>query len=123
MVYSVAPAWSRFVICFRPNLCAAICLVALALSLQGCGRRGPLEPPPGATPINAPLSGTPDQNDAPRSAAEVPGFVPQTSGGSVGANTPATQAPNVPAPAAPPASAAPQQSKAPPRPSPLDPLL
>ncbi len=121
MIYSVAPAWSRFVICFRPKLYAALCLVALTLPLQGCGRRGPLEPPPGATPINAPLTGAPDQESGPRSAAEVPGFVPQTSGGSLQANTPAAPAaPN--APAAPAASTT-QTPKAPPRPSPFDPLL
>jgi predicted small lipoprotein YifL len=116
MLYSVAPAWSRFVICFRPNFRAAICVLALVLTLQGCGRRGALEPPPGSAPTNAPLTGAPDQNAGPRSAAEVPGFVPQTSGGGLDANTPGN------APAAPVASR-PPLAKAPPRPFPLDPIL
>ncbi len=39
-------------ICFRPprpKFGLAVCLAA-ALALQGCGRRGPLEPPPGSAP-------------------------------------------------------------------------
>ncbi len=39
----------------RPLFRAAI-VFAVALSLIGCGRRGPLEPPPGAADANAPAS-------------------------------------------------------------------
>jgi predicted small lipoprotein YifL len=120
MLYSVASAWSRFVICFRPNIRIAVCFVVLALSLQGCGRRGPLEPPPGSAPTNAPLTGVPDQYTTPRSAAELPGFVPQASGASADANVVAPGTPNAPAA---PASPAPPPVKAPARPFPLDPLL
>lgn len=54
----------------HPNLCAVLALGALALSLAGCGRRGPLEPPPGAAATNAPLTGTPDAFTLPKNTAE-----------------------------------------------------
>ncbi|WOJ91542.1 lipoprotein [Methylocapsa polymorpha] len=52
---------------FRPKLCAVLVLGALALSLAGCGRRGPLGAPPGAAATNAPLTGAPDAVPTPRS--------------------------------------------------------
>ncbi|MFV0279442.1 MAG: LPS translocon maturation chaperone LptM [Rhodoblastus sp.] len=36
----------------------SVCIVA-ALALSGCGRRGPLEPPPGAPPQPQPSQATP----------------------------------------------------------------
>jgi len=103
--------WSRFVICFRHSFRAAICLAAL-LSLQGCGRRGPLEPPPGASPATAPqakvdASGLPQNSEiAPIDSASTPsGPVAATAGGQ---GQPTSQAP---------------PAKAPPRPFVLDPLL
>jgi predicted small lipoprotein YifL len=47
------------VTCFRHTFRAALVLAA-ALSLIGCGRRGPLEPPPGAPATNAPLASSPN---------------------------------------------------------------
>jgi predicted small lipoprotein YifL len=103
--------WSRFVICFHHSFHAAICLAAL-LSLQGCGRRGPLEPPPGASPATAPQakvdeSGLPQNSEiAPIDAASTPsGPVAATAGGQ---GRPTSQAP---------------PAKAPPRPFVLDPLI
>lgn len=78
---------------------AAVCL-AFALSLMGCGRRGPLEAPPGSTPVNAPLSGVPEASQQPRSELALPGDA--TAASAEPASTPA---------------------KAPPRPFILDPLL
>jgi predicted small lipoprotein YifL len=40
-------------------------VAAIALSLASCGRRGPLEPPPGVPTVsNAPLTGTPGDYEA-----------------------------------------------------------
>ncbi len=82
-------------ICFRTIFRAAICL-AVALSLQGCGRRGPPELPPNAATPGAPANGAAD-----------------ASKGEAGSSS-ATDAS-----AAKPAAVV----KAPPRPFPLDPLL
>jgi predicted small lipoprotein YifL len=43
------------------KLAAALVLAAFALSLGSCGRRGALEPPPGAPASTVPLTGTPDE--------------------------------------------------------------
>ena len=43
------------------KLAAAFVLAAVALSLGSCGRRGALEPPPGAPASTVPLTGTPDE--------------------------------------------------------------
>ncbi|WP_156898186.1 LPS translocon maturation chaperone LptM [Methylocapsa acidiphila] len=98
----------------RPNFGALPILGALALCalcLSGCGRRGPLEPPPGAAASNAPLTGTPDAVQGPK-------------------NSPDPSAPN-PAVAAEaqaegktePAKALPPRATVPPKPFFLDPLL
>ncbi|VFU07249.1 LPS translocon maturation chaperone LptM [Methylocella tundrae] len=84
-------------ICYRPIFRAAVCL-AFALALTGCGRRGPLEAPPGSTPVT-PLSGVPEAAQEPRSELALPG-----------------EATAAAKPAAAPV-------KAPPRPFILDPLL
>ncbi len=52
------------------NLGVIVCVTALGLSLSGCGRKGPLEPPPGvpesqaAPMINPTTSGTLDANNS-----------------------------------------------------------
>jgi predicted small lipoprotein YifL len=88
------------VTCIRHILRAAI-IVTAALSLLGCGRRGPLEPPPGAPATNAPLTGVPDAVSLPKNTEMVP----------------------IDAESAPAVNPAPPPAKAPARPFPLDPLL
>ena len=56
-----------------PNLPAIVFVAAIALSLASCGRRGPLEPPPGAPASNAPLTGTPGDYEAPANPGELAG--------------------------------------------------
>jgi predicted small lipoprotein YifL len=92
-------------ICFRHGFRAALFLAAL-LSLQGCGRRGPLEPPPGASPATAPQAKVEDSG-LPKNSEIAPIDAASTSSGT-GQGQPANQAP---------------PAKAPPRPFPLDPLL
>ncbi|WP_229729503.1 LPS translocon maturation chaperone LptM [Agaricicola taiwanensis] len=41
---------------------SAVVIVALALALSGCGRKGPLEPPPGA-PAAAVVTPAPGEDD------------------------------------------------------------
>jgi predicted small lipoprotein YifL len=48
-------------------------IAAITLSLASCGRRGPLEPPPGAAVSNAPLTGTPGDYDVPANPGELAG--------------------------------------------------
>jgi predicted small lipoprotein YifL len=55
----------------RPALCATLILAA-ALSLAGCGRRGPLEAPPGSADSGAPLTGVPDAAGLPRNSEVAP---------------------------------------------------
>ncbi|QBR72578.1 hypothetical protein CU048_01865 [Beijerinckiaceae bacterium] len=45
---------------------AALFFAALGLSLASCGRRGPLEPPPGVPVSSSPLNGTIGDNETPR---------------------------------------------------------
>ncbi len=56
-----------------PNIPAIVFAAAIALSLASCGRRGPLEPPPGAPASNAPLTGTPGEYEAPANPGELAG--------------------------------------------------
>jgi predicted small lipoprotein YifL len=56
-----------------PNLPTIVFAAAIALSLASCGRRGPLEPPPGAPASNAPLAGTPGEYEAPANPGELAG--------------------------------------------------
>jgi predicted small lipoprotein YifL len=88
-----------------PNLAAIVFAAAIALSLTSCGRRGPLEPPPGASISNAPLTGTPGEYEAPATPGEL-----------AGQNTAAAS--NAKAP-----TAAKQPPRRAPRPFLLDPLL
>ncbi len=48
-------------------------LAALAPSLAACGRRGPLEPPPGAAVACAPVSGAPGATQTAANGGELPG--------------------------------------------------
>lgn len=95
----------------RPNPCALVFLGALALCLGGCGRRGPLEPPPGAAATNAPLTGAPDAFQGPKNSPESPSSNPAI------AAEPDTVGKTEPA------KALPQRAPAAPRPFFLDPLL
>jgi predicted small lipoprotein YifL len=56
-----------------PNLPAIVFIAAITLSLASCGRRGPLEPPPGAAVSNTPLTGTPGDYEAPANPGELAG--------------------------------------------------
>jgi predicted small lipoprotein YifL len=48
------------------KLCGLVLLAVLAVSLAGCGRRGPLELPPGASSAGAvPLPADPEANAGP----------------------------------------------------------
>ncbi|MGH6800720.1 MAG: LPS translocon maturation chaperone LptM [Methylocella sp.] len=86
--------------------CGAIVFAAATgLSLASCGRRGPLEPPPGAPTSNAPLTGTPADYEAPASPGEL-----------AGQNTATSSSAEAPA-------AANQPQRRPPKPFFLDPLL
>ncbi len=88
-----------------PKRGAIVFAAAIALSLASCGRRGPLEPPPGAPASNAPLTGTLGDYEAPVNPGELAGQNTATSSG-------------VEAPAA-----AKQPPRRPARPFLLDPLL
>jgi predicted small lipoprotein YifL len=55
------------------NLPAIVLVAATALSLASCGRRGPLEPPPGAAVSSAPVAGTPGDYGAPANSGELAG--------------------------------------------------
>jgi len=88
-----------------PNFPGIVFVAAIALSLASCGRRGPLEPPPGAAVSNAPLTGTAGDYEAPANPGELAG---QNTGTSSGAKAPA---------------AAKQPPPHPPKPFLLDPLL
>jgi predicted small lipoprotein YifL len=105
VLYCESSFWSRVLPSIARPLRLALILAAATLPLTGCGRRGPLEPPPGS-PSLAPLSGVPDQYSAPRSVADLPG---ENAAGVV--VTPA------------PSQAPPQPAARPPRPFLLDPLL
>lgn len=96
--------------CFRHTFRIALVLAA-ALSLIGCGRRGPLEPPPGAPATNAPATGVADDVSLPKNNTEM---APMDAASTPGAGA---------AGAATSASPAPAPAKAPARPFPLDPLL
>lgn len=86
-----------------PRIGALIFVLTVGLSVVSCGRRGPLEPPPGALVSSAPLNGR--QGDY--EAAGTPGeFSGQTAHA-----------------AAPPSSGKPAAPPAPARPFFLDPLL
>jgi predicted small lipoprotein YifL len=90
-----------------PKRCAIVFAAAIALSLAACGRRGPLEPPPGAPASNAPLTGTPGNYEAPANPGELSGQNTATSSGA----------------AAPAQAGAKQAPPRVPKPFPLDPLL
>ena len=64
-----------------PKLGALLFVAAMALSLASCGRRGPLEPPPGAPASNVPLTGTPGDYEAPANPGELAGQNTATSNG------------------------------------------
>jgi predicted small lipoprotein YifL len=64
-----------------PNLPAIVFAVATAFSLTSCGRRGPLELPPGAPASHAPLTGTPGDYEVPANAGELAGQNTATSSG------------------------------------------
>jgi hypothetical protein len=87
-------------------------ILAAALSLAGCGRRGPLEPPPGSVDTGAPLTGVPDAVGLPRNAEVAPIDAASIAPPSVNAN-------GQPIPASPGATA----PRGPRRSFPLDPLL
>ena len=53
----------------------ALCAIALALALEGCGRRGPLEPPPDPTIVATPASTSPE---APLQRPKVAPIAPPT---------------------------------------------
>ena len=83
-IYSGAPSgscWSLFVRCSLPNLAAVVFAAAIALSLASCGRRGPLEPPPGAAVSSVPVTGTPGDYEAPANPGELAGQNTVTSSG------------------------------------------
>jgi predicted small lipoprotein YifL len=61
---------------------------ALAISLVSCGRRGPLEPPPGASASAAPGGAPVNASTPPGGAAAAPGAQPATA--------PATRVPKKP---------------------------
>ncbi|HEX3495824.1 MAG TPA: lipoprotein [Methylocella sp.] len=88
-----------------PKRCAIVFAAAIALSLASCGRRGPLEPPPGAPASNAPLTGTPGGYEERANPGEL-----------AGQNTAAPSAAEAPA-------SAKQLPRRPPKPFLLDPLL
>jgi predicted small lipoprotein YifL len=89
----------------RTFLPGIVFVAAIAFSLASCGRRGPLEPPPGAAVSNAPLTGTPGDYETPANPGELAG---QNTAASSGAKAPA---------------AAKQPPPHPPKPFLLDPLL
>jgi predicted small lipoprotein YifL len=88
-----------------PNFPPIAFVAAVALSLTSCGRRGPLELPPGVPTTNALQTGTPGDYEVPANSGEL-----------AGQNTAASS--NAEAPAA-----AKQPPRRAPRPFLLDPLL
>jgi predicted small lipoprotein YifL len=88
-----------------PKRGAIVVAAAIALSLASCGRRGPLEPPPGAPASNAPLTGAPGDYETPANSGELAG---QNTAASSGAEA---------------LAAAKQPTRRPPKPFLLDPLL
>jgi predicted small lipoprotein YifL len=64
-----------------PTLPGIVFVVAIALSLASCGRRGPLEPPPSALASHAPLTGTPGDYEVPANPGELAGKNTAASGG------------------------------------------
>ncbi|MGH6856387.1 MAG: LPS translocon maturation chaperone LptM [Methylocella sp.] len=64
-----------------PKRGAIVFAAVIALALASCGRRGPLEPPPGAPASNAPLTGTPGDYEAPANPGEQARQNTATSGG------------------------------------------
>jgi predicted small lipoprotein YifL len=64
----------------------AVLLTAVALTLVSCGRRGALEPPPGAAASNPAVTGTPGDSETPANAGDLPG---QNTASSSGAAAPA----------------------------------
>lgn len=55
-LYSGAPPWSRFVTAAKINIAALALTALIAGGLGGCGRAGPLEPPPDATAVAKPAN-------------------------------------------------------------------
>jgi predicted small lipoprotein YifL len=89
----------------------AVLVLAAVLCLAGCGRRGPLEAPPGSADSGAPLTGVPDAVGLPRNSEVAP-------------IDSASVAPPVDAAGRPIAAPTPAPSgKGPPKSFPLDPLL
>lgn len=86
-----------------PKAGAIVFVAAVAVSLASCGRRGPLEPPPGAAVPSAPLAAAPGGYGNPG----------ETAGEAVPA--PAAGQPSEPA--------TPAAARVPKRPFALDPLL
>jgi predicted small lipoprotein YifL len=97
--------WSLIVTPKPPKLGAIVFIAAVALSLVSCGRRGPLEAPPGASVFSAPLTGAPGAYEMPAHPGELSG---QTAPAAAAAG---------------PGSAKPTPARAPARPFVLDPLL
>ncbi|MCI0599058.1 MAG: lipoprotein [Beijerinckiaceae bacterium] len=88
-----------------PKFAVTLVVATVALSLATCGRRGPLDAPPGGSIASAPLTGTPGDY--------------QTSGtGELTSQTPVNSTGTPP-----PESPAPGPKMPPPRPFFLDPLL
>jgi predicted small lipoprotein YifL len=56
-----------------PKRGAIVVAAVITLSLASCGRRGPLEPPPGAPASNAPRAGTPGDYEATANSGELSG--------------------------------------------------
>ncbi|MCL2384528.1 MAG: lipoprotein [Alphaproteobacteria bacterium] len=53
---------------------STVLMLSAALALAACGKRGPLEAPPGATPSTNPaVTGNPGNENAPVSPAELSG--------------------------------------------------
>jgi len=55
------------------KLGAAFFIAALALTLTSCGRRGGLEPPPGAAASNPAVTGTPGEAETPTNPGDLTG--------------------------------------------------
>ncbi len=84
------------------NIFFLVLAAGAALCLASCGRRGPLEPPPGAAVSSFPLTGRLGDSEAPAAPGGLPGAG---------------------APAAPPGPATPAAARVPAKPFFLDPLL
>jgi predicted small lipoprotein YifL len=85
LIHSSAPYSSLFMRRFLSKRGAIVLAAAISLSLASCGRRGPLEPPPGAPTSNVPLTGTPGDYEATANPGELAG---QNTANSNGAATP-----------------------------------